>query len=47
MVARLRNDLADVRAEHLGILVNGVKSAAGGYMKSNMKATHEYQTQGN
>lgn len=45
MVARLRNDLADVRAEHLGILVNGVKSAAGGYMKSNMKATHEYQTQ--
>lgn len=46
MVARLRNDLADVRAEHLGILVNGVKSAAGGYMKSNMKATHEYQTQG-
>lgn len=47
MVARLRNDLADVRAEHLGILVNGVKSAAGGYMKSNMKATHEYQTQAN
>ncbi len=47
MVARLRNDLADARAELLGILVNGVKASAGGYMKSNMKATHEYQTQAN
>ena len=40
---RLRNELADSRSELLGILVNGVKSSAGGYLKGNLKATHEYQ----
>jgi capsular exopolysaccharide synthesis family protein len=44
MVARLRNELAEAKAELLGILVNGVKSAAGGYLKGNIKATHDYQT---
>lgn len=44
MVARLRNELAEARAELLGVLVNGVKSSAGGYFKRNIKATHEYQT---
>lgn len=44
MVARLRADLADSRSELLGILVNGVTSSAGGYLKGNLKATHEYQS---
>lgn len=42
MVARLKNDLADARAEFLGVLVNGVRSSAGGYFKRNIQATHEY-----
>lgn len=44
MVARLRSELADSKAELLGVLVNGVKSSAGGYLKGNIRATHEYQT---
>jgi succinoglycan biosynthesis transport protein ExoP len=42
MVARLINDLNDARAEMLGVLVNGVRASAGGYLASNIKATHDY-----
>lgn len=42
MVARLIVDLNDARGELLGVLVNGVRASAGGYMRSNIKATHEY-----
>jgi hypothetical protein len=43
MVARIKNDLMDSRSEFLGVIVNAVKSATGGYMKGNIKAAHEYQ----
>jgi succinoglycan biosynthesis transport protein ExoP len=43
MVARVRNELSDTRSEFLGVVVNGVRSAAGGYMKGNIKAAAEYQ----
>jgi len=43
LVARLRNQLADARGELLGVLVNGVRASAGGYLRRNMRATHEYQ----
>ncbi len=43
MVNRIKNDLADGRAELLGVIVNGVRASAGGYMKRNIRATHEYQ----
>jgi len=43
MVARIKNDLTDARSEFLGVIVNCVKSATGGYMKGNIKAAHEYQ----
>lgn len=43
MVARLRNDLSDSRAEFLGVLVNAVRSSAGGYLRGNMLATHNYR----
>ncbi len=43
MVNRIKNDLADGKAELLGVLVNGVRASAGGYMKRNIRATHEYQ----
>ncbi len=43
LVARIRNDLLDTRAEFLGVIVNAVKSSAGGYLKGNIKASSEYQ----
>lgn len=44
MVARIKNELSDHRSELLGVVVNGVKSAAGGYMKRNIQTAHEYQS---
>ena len=41
-IARLKNELSDQRAEFLGVLVNGVKSAAGGYMRKNIRTSHQY-----
>ncbi len=43
MVARLRNELGECRAEFLGVLVNGVRSSSGGYLRGNIRATHQYQ----
>lgn len=43
MVARLRNELEESRGEFLGVIINGVRSSAGGYFKRNMRATHQYQ----
>lgn len=44
LVARLRNELSDTKGEFLGVLVNAVRSAAGGYIRKNIQATHGYQT---
>lgn len=44
MVARLKNELTDARAEFLGVLVNAVRGSASGYMRSNIRASFEYQT---
>lgn len=41
-IARLKNELSDTRAEFIGVLVNGVKSAAGGYMRKNIRTSHQY-----
>jgi capsular exopolysaccharide synthesis family protein len=46
LVARLRNDLMETRGEFLGVVVNAVKPSAGGYIRGNMRATHEYQNPG-
>lgn len=46
MVNRLKNDLSEGRAEFIGVLVNGVRSASGGYLRRNIRATHEYQNNG-
>jgi len=43
LLARIRNQLGDTRAEFLGAVVNAVRSSAGGYFKRNIKATHMYQ----
>lgn len=42
LVARLKNELQDCRAEFMGVVVNAVKPSAGGYLKGNIRATHEY-----
>ncbi len=44
-VARLKNELSDTRAELLGVLVNGVKSSAGGYLRKNIRTSHQYHAQ--
>jgi capsular exopolysaccharide synthesis family protein len=41
-VTRLRNELSDGRADFLGVLVNGVKASAGGYMRKNIRTSHSY-----
>jgi len=47
LVSRMRNELSDCQGEFLGVLVNGVKAAAGGYLKRNIKATHDYANSAN
>jgi succinoglycan biosynthesis transport protein ExoP len=46
LVARLIRQLEDARAEFLGVVLNGVQSAAGGYFKRNYRAYYEYQNGG-
>jgi capsular exopolysaccharide synthesis family protein len=43
LVARLRAQLGECRGEFLGVVVNAVRASAGGYFRTNIKATHEYQ----
>ncbi|MEZ6242150.1 MAG: polysaccharide biosynthesis tyrosine autokinase [Phycisphaerales bacterium] len=45
MVARLRNELSECRAEMLGVVVNAVRSATGGYMRKNIRTSHAYQAE--
>ena len=42
LVARMRNLLGDAHADLLGVVVNAVKHAAGGYLRENIKATIAY-----
>lgn len=43
MVARVKNELSDSRGEFLGVIVNAVRAATGGYIKGNIKTAAEYQ----
>lgn len=43
LIARLKNELSGTHAEFLGVVVNGVRSSAGGYFKRNMREAHAYQ----
>ncbi len=45
LVNRLRSQLSETRADMLGVIVNAVRSSAGGYFKRNIQATHAYQSQ--
>ncbi|MCH8986280.1 MAG: polysaccharide biosynthesis tyrosine autokinase, partial [Acidobacteria bacterium] len=43
LVARLRGELGEQHAEFLGVVINAVCSAAGGYFRRNIQQTHRYQ----
>ena len=42
LVARLIGQLRDLHADHLGVVLNGVRSAAGGYLRRNYQQMEEY-----
>ncbi|MBN8645052.1 MAG: polysaccharide biosynthesis tyrosine autokinase [Planctomycetes bacterium] len=46
LVARLRNQLGEHKAEFLGVIVNAVQASAGGYFKKNFEQAMEYQRAG-
>lgn len=46
MVGRVKNEFVDAPAEMLGVVVNAVRSAAGGYMKKNIRTSTEYHAAG-
>ncbi len=46
LIARVRGQLADANGEFLGVVVNGVKSSAGGYFRKNFRMSHEYHGEG-
>lgn len=43
MIARLQNEMNEAHADLLGIVINGIRSAAGGYMRRNIRTAHAYQ----
>ena len=45
VLLRMRDALRQVKAEHLGIVLNGVRTQAGGYYGRSIKTYYEYQNQ--
>lgn len=43
LVARVRDQLDETRADQLGVVINAVRASAGGYFKRNIRTSHEYQ----
>jgi len=43
LAARLIAQLRDAKPEHLGVIINAVRSAAGGYLKRNLRQMDQYQ----
>jgi len=43
LLQRLRDGLRQVKAEHLGVILNGVRAQGGGYYGRNIKTYYEYQ----
>lgn len=46
LIARIRDQLGDTRAEFMGVVINAVRASAGGYMKRNIRESFEYQSSG-
>ena len=45
VLGRMRDGLRQVKAEHLGVVLNGVRTQAGGYYGRSIKTYYEYQNQ--
>jgi capsular exopolysaccharide synthesis family protein len=43
LLTRMRDGLRQLKAEHLGIILNAVRSQGGGYYGRNIKTYYEYQ----
>jgi capsular exopolysaccharide synthesis family protein len=43
LLTRLRDNLRQVKAEHLGVVLNAVRSQGGGYYRSNIRTYYDYQ----
>jgi capsular exopolysaccharide synthesis family protein len=43
LLARMKETLKQLKAEHLGVVLNGVQAQAGGYYNRNIKTYYEYQ----
>ena len=43
LLQRMRDTLRQVKAEHLGVVLNAVRCQAGGYYGRNIKTYYEYQ----
>jgi polysaccharide biosynthesis transport protein len=43
LLQRMRDGLRQVKAEHLGVVLNGVRATGGGYYGRNIKTYYEYQ----
>lgn len=46
LLQRMHDTLRQVKAEHLGVVLNGVRSTGGGYYGRNIKTYYEYQNAG-
>jgi capsular exopolysaccharide synthesis family protein len=45
LLTRMRDTLRALKAEHLGVVLNGVRAQGGGYYGRNIKAFYEYQNE--
>lgn len=45
LVSRIRNELSETRSEFIGVIINGARASAGGYLKGNIRASQEYLKQ--
>ena len=45
LLQRMRDTLRQLKAEHLGVVLNAVRSQGGGYYGRNIKTYYEYQNQ--
>ena len=43
VLGRMRDTLKQIKAEHLGVILNAVHSQAGGYYRSNIREYYDYQ----
>jgi Mrp family chromosome partitioning ATPase len=46
VLSRMRDMLKQIKAEHLGVVLNAVRAQGGGYYGRNIRTYYEYQNNG-